>query len=82
MIAEEQRSGILAHPEDQLGRLDAVVTGIMRTQNQLVATVRVLTTTIVDYLLDEQRERDCRSKAGYGNQRVGIAEEDGAGLVN
>lgn len=58
LIAEEQRAGILAHPGDQLARLDAVVTGIMRTQNQLVATVSVLTTTLLEFLYDEERERD------------------------
>jgi hypothetical protein len=58
LIAEEQRAGILAHPGDQLARLDAVVTGIMRTQTQLVATVNILTTTLLEFLLDEERERD------------------------
>ncbi len=57
-IAEEQRAGILAHPHDQLARLDVVVTGLMRTQNQLVATVAVLSTTLLDFLLDQERERD------------------------
>lgn len=57
LIAAEQRAGILAHPGDQLARLDVVVTGIMRTQTQLVATVNILTTTLLEFLLDEERER-------------------------
>lgn len=56
-IAEEQRSGILENRDDQFARLDAVVTGIMRTQTQLVAAVGVLTTTLLEYFLDEDRER-------------------------
>ena len=55
-IAEEQRAGILDNRDDQLARLDAVVTGIMRTQTQLVAAVNVLTTTLLEYFLDEERE--------------------------
>ena len=56
-IAEEQRAGILTNRDDQLARLDAVVTGVMRTQTQLVAAVNVLTTTLLEYFLDEERER-------------------------
>jgi hypothetical protein len=56
-VTEEQRAGILDHPDDQLARLDAVVSGLMRTQIQLVAAVGVLTTTLLEYLLDEEHER-------------------------
>ena len=56
-IADEQRTGILDNRDDELARLDAVVTGIMRTQTQLVAAVNVLTTTSLEYLLDEERQR-------------------------
>jgi hypothetical protein len=58
IIAEEQRTGILDNRDDQLARLDAVVTGIMRTQTQLVSAVNVLTTTLLEYFLDEDRKRD------------------------
>ena len=57
IIVEEQRTGILNNRDDQLARLDAVVTGIMRTQTQLVSAVNVLTTTLLEYFLDEDRER-------------------------
>ena len=57
-IAEEQRVGILAHPDNHLARLDEVVTGVMRTQTELVAVITVLSTTVVDFLLDQERERD------------------------
>ena len=56
-IAEEQRAGILANREDQLARLDTVVTGVQRTQTQLVAAVNLLTSTLLEYFLDEERER-------------------------
>jgi len=56
-IAEEQRAGILANREDQLARLDTVVTGVLRTQTQLVAAVNLLTSTLLEYFLDEERER-------------------------
>ncbi|MBC7401873.1 MAG: hypothetical protein H7279_01665 [Microbacteriaceae bacterium] len=49
--------GIFDHPDDRFARLVAVVTGIMRTQTQLVAAVGALTTTVLEYLLDEGRER-------------------------
>ena len=57
IIAEEQRTGILDNRDDQLARLDAVVTGVMRTQTQLVAAVNLLTSTLLEYFLDEDRER-------------------------
>ncbi|MEC5171040.1 hypothetical protein [Glaciihabitans sp. GrIS 2.15] len=56
-IAEEQRAGILANREDQLARLDTVATGVLRTQTQLVAAVNLLTSTLLEYFLDEERER-------------------------
>ena len=56
-IAEEQRVGILANRGDQLARLDAVTAGVMRTQTQLVAAVNLLTSTLLEYFLDEERER-------------------------
>ena len=56
-IAEEQRAGILANREDQLARLDTVSTGVLRTQTQLVAAVNLLTSTLLEYFLDEERER-------------------------
>lgn len=56
-IAEEQRAGILANREDQLARLDTVVIGVLRTQTQLVAAVNLLTSTLLEYFLDEERER-------------------------
>ena len=56
-IVEDQRTGILTNRDDQLARLDAVVTGIMRTQTQLVAAVNVLTRALLEFFLDEERER-------------------------
>ena len=56
-IVEEQRVGIL-HSGNQLARLDVIVTGLMRTQNQLIAAVNVLTTALLDVLLDQQQERE------------------------
>lgn len=56
-IAEEQRAGILANREDQLARLDTVAAGVLRTQTQLVAAVNLLTSTLLEYFLDEERER-------------------------
>lgn len=51
-ITQEQREGILANGNDQIARMDAVLTGIVETQTQLVGLVRALASTVIEHLLN------------------------------
>lgn len=57
-IAAEQREGILANYDDQLERMNVVLNGVAATQTQLVALIGSLATTLIEYLLDQERQRD------------------------
>ena len=57
-IADEQRQGILANDGDRLARMDAVLAGVAAIQVQLVAMVGALTTSYVEYLMDQERHND------------------------
>lgn len=57
-ITDEQRRGILGNQNDRLARIDAVLEGVSANQTQLVALVGALAATLIDYLLDQDRQRD------------------------
>ncbi len=58
VITERQRRGILASHEDRLARIDAVLEGVTANQVQLVALVNALAGTVIEYLLDQDRQRN------------------------
>ena len=56
-IADQQRKDVLRYGMDGPARTDAVLHGVMATQTQLVALVSALSRSFVEYLRDQDEQR-------------------------
>ena len=56
-IAEQQRQDILTHRMNGPARVDAVLHGVMATQNQLIALVSVLSVSFIEHLRDQDEQQ-------------------------